>query len=219
MAAAIERFEGLIVRLHPLTDTSLVVHWLAAEPGRLATVAKGARQWRSPFRGRLDLFHLCDFSFQRSRRSDLHTLREAVLRESYPSLRQQWLNLELAAHAAAMIERTCEAETPLPGPFELLRGLLRVLTSEPPSAALMFAFELKLLSDLGLLPDPQTQPLSPGARQLALQWSSEPWERAMRIQPSRAQREEIDDWLRRLWLGSCDRLPQGRAGLLACLAC
>jgi len=56
---------GLILRTRPLTDTSLIVHWLTPEFGRLATVAKGARRPKSPFAGKLDLFYLADLSFQR----------------------------------------------------------------------------------------------------------------------------------------------------------
>ncbi|MAE31407.1 MAG: hypothetical protein CMO43_07430 [Verrucomicrobiales bacterium] len=46
-------------------------------------LAKGARRAKSPFRGKLDLFHLAEFSFRRSRRSELHTLCEVVLTEPF----------------------------------------------------------------------------------------------------------------------------------------
>ncbi len=49
-----QRSEGIVIRLHPLGDTSLIVHWLTPEHGRLATVAKGARGPKSVFRGKLD---------------------------------------------------------------------------------------------------------------------------------------------------------------------
>ena len=79
----IETAAGLVLRTRPLTETSLIVHWLTPGLGRLATVAKGARRAKSPFRGKLDLFYLADFSFSRSRRSELHTLREVSLRETH----------------------------------------------------------------------------------------------------------------------------------------
>ena len=74
-----ESASGIILRTRPLTETSLIVHWLTPELGRVATVAKGARRPKSPFAGKLDLFYSADFSFTRSRRSELHTLREAGL--------------------------------------------------------------------------------------------------------------------------------------------
>ena len=36
----IESASGIILRTRPLTETSLIVHWLTAEAGRVATVAK-----------------------------------------------------------------------------------------------------------------------------------------------------------------------------------
>ena len=47
----VERATGLVLRTRPLTETSLIVLWLTREAGRLATVAKGARRPKSPFRG------------------------------------------------------------------------------------------------------------------------------------------------------------------------
>ncbi len=43
-----ERATGLIVRTRPLTETSLIVHWLTSDLGRNATVAKGVRRQKSP---------------------------------------------------------------------------------------------------------------------------------------------------------------------------
>ena len=44
-----ENATGIILRTRPLTETSLIVHWLTPELGRLATVAKGARRHKSLF--------------------------------------------------------------------------------------------------------------------------------------------------------------------------
>ena len=44
-----ERTTGLILSLFPLTETSLVVHWLSPDMGRIGTVAKGARRPKSAF--------------------------------------------------------------------------------------------------------------------------------------------------------------------------
>src|SRR5438876_6348436 len=68
-----EQARGIVLRLYPLTETSLIIQWLTPNFGRLATVAKGARRSKSPFRGKLDLFYLAEFTFNRSRRSELHT--------------------------------------------------------------------------------------------------------------------------------------------------
>ena len=47
-----EKANGIILRVRPLTDSSLIVHWLTQEHGRLSTVAKGARRPKSALRGK-----------------------------------------------------------------------------------------------------------------------------------------------------------------------
>src|ERR1043165_3565833 len=109
-----ERAQGLVLRTRPFTETSLIVQWLTPEFGRLDTVAKGARRPKSSFVGKLDLFYLADFSFARSRRSELHTLREVSVKETNASLRNELDWLRQASYAATLIEQTTEMDTQLP---------------------------------------------------------------------------------------------------------
>src|SRR6267154_1183052 len=141
----VESATGLILRTRLLTETSLIVHWLTRDLGRIATVAKGARRSKSPFLGKLDLFYLADFSFSRSRRSDLHMLREVKLRETHGAIREDISKLRHAAYATAFIEQATETETPLPAIYELLREFLDCLCKHKTAPQIVFAFELKLL--------------------------------------------------------------------------
>ena len=119
-------------------------------------MAKGARRPKSQFQGKLDLFYLADFSFHRSRRSELHTLREVSLREIHSALREDLAYLQQAAYASALIEQTTERETPLPQIFQLFRSFLASFDRPVRSGRLtIFAFEMKLLHELGLKPDPR----------------------------------------------------------------
>src|SRR6266404_529695 len=161
-----ERAHGIVLRLYPLTETSLIVRWLTAEHGRISTVAKGARRPKSPFRGKLDLFYLADFSFSRSRRSDLHALREVSLRETHSALRQELGYLQQASYCAALLEQTTETETPLAALFALLKSFLKHLPAQPPQPQTILAFELKLLGELGLKPDLAKSALNAGAKAL-----------------------------------------------------
>src|SRR5215471_14947718 len=145
----IETATGIILRTRPLTETSLIVQWLTADAGRLATVAKGARRSTSPFRGKLDLFYLGDFSFARSRRSELHTLREVKLLDAHSRLRTDVVALHRASYAVALIEQTTETEAPLPGIYDLFRRFLTVISSQETAVPLLFSFELRLLRELG----------------------------------------------------------------------
>ena len=148
-----ERATGLILRHRPLTETSLIVHWLTPAAGRIATVAKGARRPKSPFRGKLDLFFLADFSFNRSRSSDLHTLREVVLRNTHAALRRELGWLQQASYATNLVEIATETETPIPEVFDLMNEWFDYLPEQPSAPHSILAFELKLLNFAGLRPE------------------------------------------------------------------
>jgi len=211
----IESATGLILRTRPLTETSLIVHWLTPAFGRIATVARGARRPKSPFLGKLDLFYEAEFSFSRSRHSDLHNLREVGLRAMHGAIREDILKLRQAAYAAAFIEQATETETPLPAVLELLRGFLDCLCRQKPAAQLVFAFELKLLRELGLNPDLRETNLTPGVRQIVQVFLKDGWPACLRLKLAHAQTTELRQFLHGFLIFHLGRLPRGRAAALA----
>jgi DNA repair protein RecO (recombination protein O) len=211
----IQSATGLILRTRPLTETSLIVHWLTPDFGRIATVAKGARRAQSPFLGKLDLFYLADFSFSRSRRSDLHTLREVSLRETHGALRQDIGRLRQAAYAASFVEQATETETPLPAVFELMRGFLASLCRHPAAPQTVLAFELKFLHELGLKPDLGETKLTPGTKQIVRALTRADWPAGSRLKPTPAQAGELRRFLHGFLIFHLGRLPLGRAAALA----
>jgi DNA repair protein RecO (recombination protein O) len=209
-----ETTTGLILRLRLLTESSLIVHWLTPDVGRLATVAKGARRPKSPFRGKLDLFYLADFSFSRSRRSELHTLSEVRLRETHSALRQELGHLRQASYCAELVELSTETEAPLGTVFDLMLGFLAHLLKRPPQPGTIFAFELKLLKELGLDPLQAETGLTSGARQLVTGLAQGDWELVQRLRPSSTQADEIQRFLGRFLAFHLGRVPKGRAAAL-----
>ena len=211
----IESTHGLILRVRPLTETSLIVHWLTPELGRLATVAKGARRPKSPFAGKLDLFYASDFSFSRSRHYELHQLREVSLRETHGVIRQDLWKLQQASYAVAFIEQATERETPLAEFFELARAFFQHLCDHPPAAAPILGLELKLLRELGMEPDFATQPLTPGTQKVAQMLLAGDWAACSRLKPSAAQAGELRQFLGGFLAHHLGRLPSGRMAALA----
>jgi DNA repair protein RecO (recombination protein O) len=211
----IETANGLVLRTRPLTETSLIIHWLTPALGRLAVVAKGARRPKSPFRGKLDLFYLADFSFSRSRRSELHTLREVSLRETHRALRHELGYLRQASYCAALIEQATETETPLPAIYDLMAGLLRHLPAQAPQPQTIFAFELKLLTELGLQPELAKSKLNPGTKQLVKALAEMDWPFLSRLKPSEAQVVELRRFLHGYLIYHLERIPPGRNAALS----
>jgi DNA repair protein RecO (recombination protein O) len=211
----VERATGLVVRTRLLTDTSLIIHWLTPDLGRVATVAKGARRLKSPFRGKLDLFYLGDFSFHRSRRSELHTLREVVLLETHPALREDLARLRQAAYGALLVERLTETDTPLLEVYRLFKGLLDLLQAQPAQPFPLLAFELKLLAELGSPPNLAASSLTAGVKQ-AIEYSlAADWPSLTRLKLTLAQAAELDHFVRGLLISNLGDVPRGRREALA----
>lgn len=211
----IETATGLVLRTRLLTETSLIVHWLTPTVGRLATVAKGARGPKSPFRGKLDLFYLADFSFVRSRRSELHTLREVKVQETHSYLRQDIEYLRQASYCAALIEQATETDTPIPGIYGLMRGFLAHLGQQPPRAQWLFAFEIKLLSELGLQPNWAETKLSPGPREAAKALEQMDWALVGRLQLNRGQAVELEQFLKGFFIYHLGKVPRGKPSAIS----
>ncbi len=152
------RDRGLVLRILPLGETSLIVSVLAREHGRLRLVARGVRGPRGRAGASLEAGNEIDFVFSARPDRDLGTLREVVLvRPWLGGLRR----LEAMAVGLAALE-LLEAGVPegaaeeglLDAAWSFLATLTRV--RERASALMLFyAFELQLLARCGLAPELQ----------------------------------------------------------------
>ena len=207
-----ERTTGLILRLFPLTETSLVVHWLSPDMGRIGTVAKGARRPKSPFQGKLDLFHVAEFSFQRSRRSDLHTLREVALTETFSRLRTDVELLDCLARATRLITRATEEQTPLAGEYALLLELVRRLNDDGMGEFWRTVFEVKFLDSQGLAPNWEQSALDSGSRAVAVRMAESDWESLAKLRPSAVQMDRLAKFIERFIQRHIGSVARGRRG-------
>jgi DNA repair protein RecO (recombination protein O) len=210
----LSRTAGVVLRTRPLTETSLIVQWLTRDFGRIATVAKGARRAKSPFRGQLDLFYVADLSFARSSHSELHTLRELKLLESNPGLRRELIYVQQASYCAALIEQTAEADAPLPAVFHNLVNLLLQLPEHPAQPQAIFGFEMKWLQELGLQPRLAETNLTAGTRQILERLPAMDWPEIFRLRLSAAQAREIRLYLHGFMVYHLERIPRGRGSAL-----
>jgi DNA repair protein RecO (recombination protein O) len=206
----VESTSGIIVRVRPFTETSLIVHWLTPELGRIATIAKGALRPKSAFRGKLDLFYLADISFNRSQRSELHVLREVVVRETHPALRQDLARLQQVSYAAALIEQVTETDTPIPEVYELMMSVLRRILASPSDPLTVFAFEMRLLGIMGMAPDLEVINIPPGTRELLRALAGKDWDFLVRLKASAPQVAEINHYLHGFIIYHVGRLPKSR---------
>jgi DNA repair protein RecO (recombination protein O) len=206
----IESATGIVLRTQRFSETSLIVRWLTADAGRVSTLAKGARRAASPLAGRLDLLIRADFTFSRSRRSDLHTLRELNVLEYHQRLRREVEALQVAAYCTALLEQTTESDTPLPGVFDLFSGLLQQLSVDRTRPRWVLAFEVKLLEVLGLAPSPAHTRLRPPSRELLSSLIREDWPGIGALQPAAGTVKELNAFLRGFLEYHLGGLPKSR---------
>ena len=118
--------------------------------GCIQTMAKGARRAKSPFAGKLDLFYEAEIQIVPSRKSDLHTLTEVVLRNPFPGIRQSYLRTQTAAYFVELIELCTERDHCEPELFELLRRAFGYLNGNEPDIRAVRHFETELARITGV---------------------------------------------------------------------
>ncbi len=151
MSVRIDR--AFVLRRFVYGETSLVVHVLSPEFGRVHLLAKGAYRPTSRYFAVLDFFDTLELEWSHAPNRELETLREGRIVERRLAIardldcyRAALSMLELSALAAQEAERAR-------GLFELVRRSLDRLAGEDARPRLELSrFELGFLGELGLAP-------------------------------------------------------------------
>ena len=141
---------AILLRKRKFSDTSLIVSWCTESLGCIQTVAKGARRGKSSFAGKLDLFFEAEISVVRSRKSDLHTLTEVVVRNPFAGIRSNYLRTQTAAYFVELIEICTERDHREPELFGLLRRAFGYLDANDPTPRAVAHFETELARIAGV---------------------------------------------------------------------
>ena len=141
---------AILLRKRKFSDTSLIVSWCTESFGCVQTMAKGARRPKSPFGGKLDLFFEAEISIVRSRKSDLHTLTEVVLKNPFPGIRSKYLRTQTSAYFVELIEICTERDHREPELFGLLRRAFGYLDENDPTPRAVGHFETELARIAGV---------------------------------------------------------------------
>jgi DNA repair protein RecO (recombination protein O) len=146
----VETTEAILLRKRNFSDTSLIVSWCTESFGCIQTIAKGARRPKSPFAGKLDLFFEAEISIARSRKSDLHTLTEVVLKNPFGGIRSHHLRTQTAAYFVELVEICTERDHREPELFGLLRRAFGYLDANYATPRAVAHFETELARIAGV---------------------------------------------------------------------
>ncbi len=145
-----EHSPAILIRRRAWGDTSWIVTWLTLEHGKVATMARGARRAGSPFAGKLDLFYSAEISFQASRKSALHSLREVQILEPFDASGVPCSNIYLCSYFVELADLVTEPGAPVVGVYDLLRRALTHLRSQTATLRALEHFERELARELGV---------------------------------------------------------------------
>lgn len=140
---------AFVIRRFPYGESSLVVHLLTRDHGRVAVLAKGAYRLRSRYFGVLDYFDTLAVRWRGGK--ELGNLTEASI------LERRRLTVDLGRYRAALSTlelaglgaRDGEGDPTL---FERVRGSLDTLGAGTDPTVALIAFDLRFLGCMGLAP-------------------------------------------------------------------
>jgi DNA repair protein RecO (recombination protein O) len=145
-----ESTAAILLRKRKLSDTSLIISWCTESLGCIQTAARGARRAKSPFAGKLDLFFEAEIQIARSRKSNLHTLTEIVLKNPFGGIRKNFRRTQTASYFVELIELCTESDHHEPELFSLLRRAFTYLSANDPDLRAVLHFETELARIAGV---------------------------------------------------------------------
>ena len=118
--------EAIVLRSIRYGEADRILHLYSASRGRIGAIAKGVRQPRSRFGGRLEPFFRLDLVLHEGR-GDLSTVTAAHTVAAHPNLRADGPALGAAARACDAVLRLCDTEEPNLAAYNLLCRYLAML--------------------------------------------------------------------------------------------
>ena len=141
--------EAVCIRHWDYSETSQTVGLYSRGSGLMRAIAKGARRPRGAFGGGIDLLTRGEFGAMTTSGSELASMVEWTLLETFPHLRMSIGANRIAYYAADMIGRMSVAHDPHP---DLYDALVRVLRDAAEGAPALLRFQWVLLSESGWQP-------------------------------------------------------------------
>ena len=148
--------EALVLRSFDYGESSLILHLLTRDEGRVHGIAKGARRLKGEYRGGPDLLALGAAKlYARKATSDLRTLGAFRVTEDFPGVRGTIARFHAASHVAALVLAFTREEQPHPDLFDLTVAALRLLEGADDAQAdgIALGFEAMALRLLGFAPE------------------------------------------------------------------
>ena len=145
---------GIVLKIFPYSNTSLICNILTKGQGKLTFIAKGVRKNKNPLLSILQPFHLLDLQYYYKKDRSMQLIKEADIINSFDPLRQNFNTLVMGGAILNIINKIFEQEYPNDIIFRLVSKTLNKLSSDNRSNSKLFIFFLFHLSkQLGVMPN------------------------------------------------------------------
>lgn len=148
-----ESARAILLRRSRFSESSLICVWMSPDLGKIKTSARGALKSGSALAGKIDLLYEADISFARSRRSEIHNLREVTVRTPFDGEGLRYANLAAGAYFAELVDRVTEPLGHSHEVFDVLHRAVGYLRTQPCAPKAIGHFEAELCRALGIHDD------------------------------------------------------------------
>lgn len=146
-----EKTRAFILKMVPYGEADLILTCLTENNEKISFFASKARRSQKRFGGALDYFQLVDLIYQPKKNNSLIRLDEALLVESFPKIREDFLRMTIASVVCEMVLVFTPEGSSFSGVFDELRHSLKMIETQPPLKTLIL-LEHHWLGVFGLRP-------------------------------------------------------------------
>jgi DNA repair protein RecO (recombination protein O) len=149
------KINAFMIRATRMTESSRVVTLFSREFGKVKAVAKGVDRPKSRLAGMLELFNMIEAMLYKKESSELGTLSDASLIDSYGQIAENPRKFGFGSAWCEILDKTSHPDHPRPETFNLTGEYFRILNKiEPGKSGLLFwAALFKLLVIEGYAPE------------------------------------------------------------------
>tara|TARA_B110001454_G_scaffold217261_2_gene242180 strand:- start:352 stop:1119 length:768 start_codon:yes stop_codon:yes gene_type:complete len=146
--------QGIILKIFPYSNTSIICNVFTKEHGKLTFIAKGIRKPKNPLLSILQPFNLLEFNYYYKKNRSMHLIKEADILFSFNHLRNNFSTILIGSTILNIINRLFEEGYPEEVIFRLTYKTLNQLSSNKQHSKILFIFFLFHLSkQLGFMPN------------------------------------------------------------------
>ena len=146
--------KGIILKVFPYSNTSVICNVFTDDYGKLTFIAKGVRKPKNPLLSILQPFNLLEIQYYHKKNRNMQLIKEADILITFEKLRQDYSGLIMGGSVLNIINRIFEQEYPNTTIFRLIYKTLNKIADSSEFNRIFFIFFLFHLSKhLGVMPN------------------------------------------------------------------